>query len=296
MSKMKKIIKLLSIVLGAIFLIIGVPIVINECYKVGCGYITVWNGADVLEYYGTVLGAAIAVASMIITIVFTKKQIQRDSFLKNENEKWDRLKTIFLQTLSDINPMRVLKDVMDNGFTDPTKAINLLQRYQLDCKIANDILNAHLNIVDYPKFKKLIDSIAATAEEFVSISQKEIDLYSDFRIWQHKDTASELLKAEKEHPGSFSQEHIVLNEEIVEKCKSISYENINQQITQLNTEFVQLYEEKYRALLQLTGSTFEVNSMETQQKAERLLSFGKKSRQAHIKASVKMEGKDNGSN
>ena len=69
-----------------------------------------------------------------------------------------------------------------------------------------------------------------------------------------------------------------ISEEIVEKCKSISYESINQQITLLNTEFVQLYEEKYRALLQLTGSTFEAISVETQQQADRMLSFGKKSR------------------
>ena len=291
-----KVIKIILGIIAAIFLIVGIPIIINECYKANCGYITVWDGADVLGYYGAILGSIIAVATLAITIIFTKKQIQRDSFLKNENEKWDRLKAIFMQTLSDINPMRVLKDVMDNGITDPTKAINLLQRYQLDCKIANDILNAHLNMVDYPKFKKLIDSIAATAEEFVSISQKEINQYSDLRIWQHKDTAYELLKVEKDHPGSFSQEHIAFNEEIVEKCNSISYESINQQITLLNTEFVQLYEEKYRALLQLTGSTFEVVSVETQQQADRMLSFGKKSRQAPIKPSDKKEGKDNGSN
>ena len=271
-----KVIKIILGIIAAIFLIVGIPIIINECYKANCGYITVWDGADVLGYYGAILGSIIAVATLAITIIFTKKQIQRDSFLKNENEKWDRLKAIFMQTLSDINPMRVLKDVMDNGITDPTKAINLLQRYQLDCKIANDILNAHLNMADYPKFKKLIDSIAATAEEFVSISQKEIDQYSDLRIWQHKDTAYELLKAEKDHPGAFSQEHIALNEEIVEKCKSISYESINQQITLLNTEFVRLYEEKYRALLQLTGSTFEVISVETQQQADNILRLKRK--------------------
>lgn len=271
-----KVIKIILGIIAAIFLIVGIPIIINECYKANCAYITVWDGADVLGYYGAILGSIIAVATLAITIVFTKKQIQRDSFLTNENEKWDRLKAIFMQTLSDINPMRVLKDVMDNGITDPTKAINLLQRYQLDCKIANDILNAHLNMVDYPKFKKLIDSIAATAEEFVSISQKEIDQYSDLRIWQHKDTAYELLKAEKDHPGAFSQEHIALNEEIVEKCKSISYESINQQITLLNTEFVRLYEEKYRALLQLTGSTFEIISVETQQQADDILHLKRK--------------------
>ena len=263
------------VVLGAVFLVVGIPIIINECYKANCGYITVWDGSDVLGYYGTILGSVIAVISIIVTIAFTKKQIQRDSFLKNENEKWDRLKSIFLQTLSDINPMRILKDVMDNGFTDPTKAITLLQRYQLDCKIANDLLNAHLNMNDYPKFKELIDSIATTAEVFVDISQKEIDQYSDFRLLQHKDTALEMLSIEKERPGSFSKENIAFNKDILEKTKTISHESINRQITQLNTEFIQAYEEKYRALLQLTGSTFETIAIETQRQADSMLSFCK---------------------
>ena len=263
------------VALGAVFLVVGIPIIINECYKANCGYITVWDGSDVLGYYGTILGSVIAVISIIVTIAFTKKQIQRDSFLKNENEKWDRLKSIFLQTLSDINPMRILKDVMDNGFTDPTKAITLLQRYQLDCKIANDLLNAHLNMNDYPKFKELIDSIATTAEVFVDISQKEIDQYSDFRLLQHKDTALEMLNIEKERPGSFSKENIAFNKDILEKIKTISHESINRQITQLNTEFIQAYEEKYRALLQLTGSTFETIAIETQRQADSMLSFGK---------------------
>lgn len=100
------------VVLGAVFLVVGIPIIINECYKANCGYITVWDGSDVLGYYGTILGSVIAVISIIVTIAFTKKQIQRDSFLKNENEKWDRLREIFLQILNDINPMRVLKDVI----------------------------------------------------------------------------------------------------------------------------------------------------------------------------------------
>ena len=271
MSKRTKV----YLISGAIFFIIGIPVIINECYKANCGYITVWDAPDVLGYYGTVLGSVIAVISIIVTIVFTKKQIQRDSFLKKENEKWDRLREIFLQILNDINPMRVLKDVMDNGFTDPTKAIHLLQRYQLDCKMANDLLNVHLNMSDYPKFKELIDGIATTAEYFVDVSQKEIDQYSDLRIWQHKDAAHEMLRIEKERPGSFSKDHIALNEEVVEKIKTISYENINLQITQLNTELVQAYEEKYRTLLQLTGSTFETIAIETKRQADSMLSFGK---------------------
>ena len=263
------------LIFGAAFLVVGIPIIINECYKANCGYITVWDGSDVLGYYGTILGSVIAVVSIIATIAFTKKQIQRDSFLKNEDEKWDRLREIFLQILNDINPMRVFKDVMDNSFSDPTRAINLLQRYQLDCKMANDLLNVHLNMSDYPKFKELIDGIATTAEYFVDISQKEIDQYSDLRIWQHKDEAHKMLRIEKEHPGSFSKDYVAINEDVVEKIKTISYENIKLQITQLNTELVRAYEEKYRVLLQLTGSTFETIAMETQRQADSMLAFGK---------------------
>ena len=40
--KIKKAVKIVLIVLGAIFLIIGVPIIINECYKANSGYTTVW--------------------------------------------------------------------------------------------------------------------------------------------------------------------------------------------------------------------------------------------------------------
>ena len=60
------------ITLGAVFLVVGVPIIINECYKANCGYKTVWDGSDVLGYYGTILGSAIAVFSIIVTIAFTK--------------------------------------------------------------------------------------------------------------------------------------------------------------------------------------------------------------------------------
>lgn len=35
--------------MGALIALVGVPILINECYKVGSEYITIWNAADVLS-------------------------------------------------------------------------------------------------------------------------------------------------------------------------------------------------------------------------------------------------------
>lgn len=281
MSKFKRVLKIILGILVISVFLVGIPIVINECYKANCGYSTAWDASAMLGYYGTILGAIITVVTLVATITFTKKQIQRESFLKNESEKWSKLKSIFLDILSYINPMGTLKEVMDNGFIDPTKAIHIQQRYQMNCKTSTDLLNAYLNMNDYPKVKHLIDGIAEMAEEFVDISSGEIEQYSDFRILQNKDSAYQMVEIEKARPGSFSKENLATNQEIIEKLKNISSENINSQIAFYNSEFIRVYETKYRALLQSIGSTFETLEVATAQEADRLLNFDSKSKVKH---------------
>ncbi len=273
---MKKTLKIGLFVVIALFLIVGIPIIINECYKMNCGYITVWDGADLLGYYGSIIGAIIAVATLVITIVFTKKQIQRESYLDYENKKWDRLDNVFLGVLDGINPIKVLQNVMDTGYNDPSAAINLLQKYQMSCKIANDQLNAHLNVTDYPKFKELIDKTADIAEKFVQISQEAIDQYSDFRLLKHKSTALETLKMENQHPGSFRKEDIDFNKDVIDKTKDMAFSNINTAIIAINEKIIKIYESDYRALLQLKGSIFEVARNGTQKQADEILSWRRK--------------------
>lgn len=147
----KRVVKIISIVLAILVLVFGVPIIINECYKADCGYATKWDASVMLGYYGAILGSLATIVTVIATILFTKKQIQRESFLKRENEKWNKLENTFLEILDGINPIEILKNIIDNGMTDPSRAINLLQKYQMNCKTACDRLNANLNMVDYPK-------------------------------------------------------------------------------------------------------------------------------------------------
>lgn len=278
MSKWKKIIIIVLSVLVISVFVIGIPIVINECYKANCGYSTAWDASAMLGYYGTVLGAIITVATLVATITFTKKQIQRESFLKAESEKWDRLKSVFLEILENINPMVTLKDVMDNGFVDPPKAINILQRYQMDCRTSTDLLNAHLNMNDYPKVKHLVDGITEMAEEFVEISKGEVDQYSDFNILKNKDVFMLMAERENAYPGSFTKEDMEENQANIEKLKTLNNEAINSQIKHLNSEFIRVYETKYRASLQSIGSTFETLEMESMRDADRLLNIGVKSK------------------
>ena len=60
--------KWILIAVIALALIVGVPIIINECYKTNSGYMTMWGAADALAYYGTILGALVAVATVVVTI------------------------------------------------------------------------------------------------------------------------------------------------------------------------------------------------------------------------------------
>lgn len=292
MSKFKRVLKIILGILVISAFLVGIPIVINECYKANCGYSTAWDASAMLGYYGTILGAIITVVTLVTTITFTKKQIQRESFLKNESEKWSKLKSIFLDILSNINPMVTLKEVMDNGFIDPTKAIHILQRYQMNCKTSTDLLNAYLNMNDYPKVRHLIDGIAEMAEEFVDISSGEIEQYSDFRILQNKDSAYQMVEIEKARLGSFSKENLATNQEVIEKLKTISSEKINSQIAHFNSEFIRVYETKYRELLRDIGSTFEKLESASMQEADRLLNIGVKSKIQKKKKNTQKE--DNG--
>ncbi len=265
-----------KITLAAIFFVVIVPIIINESYKAETIYVTVWNAEDVLAYYGVILGSVVTVGVLAATIAFTKKQIQRESALNWEKEKWDRLDTVFMKILDSINPMEVLKCVMDTGYTDASKAINYLQKYQVTCKIACDQLNANLNADDYPKFKALIDSIAVASEEFTKISQRLIDLYSDFRFLNHRDAALKMLELEAKCPGSFSKEDISFNKEVLSKTENITFSGIKAQVTEANDSFIKTYETQYRSLLQLKGSTFEVVRRDSQKSADDILNWRKK--------------------
>ena len=224
--KIKNLILILLTIIVIIILLFGIPMLINECYKANCGYITVWDGADVIGYYGAILGSIIAVATLGVTIIFTKKQIQRDSFIKAETEKWSKIEAVFADVLDDINPIRVMKDTMDNGITDPGKAMNILQKYQLTCEMAGDQLKVCVSSNDYAYVKPLVDSTVSAAKQFVATSQKQIDEYSNLLSLKRREIAEKAIKLQKQYPGSFLQTDMAEHNEVLEKTKDIKFDNI----------------------------------------------------------------------
>ena len=274
--KIKKILKIVLVVLVAIILIVGVPIIINECYKANFEYITVWDGADALGYYGSILGSVIAVVTLAITIVFTKKQIQRDSFLKSETEKWAKAENVFASVLDDINPIRVMKDTMDNGLTDPGKAMNILQKYQLTCEMAGDQLKISLSSKDYSSVEPLVDSMVSATKQFVTVAQKQIDQYSNLLSLKQREIAEKAIKIQSQYPGSFSQSEISEHMETLEKTKDIKFDNIRMELCLLINETVSINNSVYKPLLKMKNKVFDEINADIQKRADIILRIGRK--------------------
>lgn len=274
MNKRKKYL-ILAIIVVCAFAIVG-PLIINECYKSNSGYITLWSPADMLAYYGVVLGALVAIITVVVTIGFTRKQIQMENFLKQENEKWTKIEAIFANAIDKINPMHPLIETMDTGMKDPVAAITTFQKYGMTCKIALDQLNAHLCVNDYPKVKKLIDSICNATEIFDKISDGEIQAYSSLRDYSSLAVVKETLKIEKEHPGTFPAETIAFDYDVLKRTNGLHLDDLSKRIAEQNHQLVNAYQEMYRPLLQLKGSIFSKIYSETGESADNILDFERK--------------------
>lgn len=262
--------------LAVIIFVVVVPVIINECYKANSGYMTIWGAADVLSYYGTILETLVTVATIAVTISFTRKQIQRESYLKNETEKWAKIESIFSAALDKVSPIRLLSETMDTGLTDPKAAIMILQKYQMSCQAATDQLIAFLNFADYPKVKVLIDCISNSVEEYDKICEREIAVYKNLQNFCGRTTAEETLRMEAEHPNAFPEHTLSFCHKIFDSTDGITLDDIERDISACNKEMVSAYETTHRNLLQLKGQTFEAINMETQKIADSILRFGGK--------------------
>lgn len=60
-----------------LLLVVGIPIAINEAYKVDEGYITMWGAADVLSFYAVILSGIISISALIATIYHSKRETDR---------------------------------------------------------------------------------------------------------------------------------------------------------------------------------------------------------------------------
>lgn len=266
--------------LCATFILVGVPILINECYKTGGGYITMWEASDVLSFYGTVVGAVIAVATIAITISFNRKQIQRDSYLKNETDRWTKIEEEVAKALDKINPQRVMlvsaESLTRSVEERPYFAASAIQRYQMNCRVAMDQVNLYLTPVDYTKLKPLLDEILTVSEELFKIAQQENEMYTQIPKIMGRGVAAGLIKAEKDFPNTFSDGECRFASSILEETNGVALEDVVKKIGQQNEKLAELYSTSYRNISPMKCKIFNEIYAEIQENADKILRFGGK--------------------
>lgn len=267
--------KILEILLIVGTVVIGVPIAINEFYKLG-GYVTLWEAADVLSYYGSILGAFIAVGTLAVTILFTRKQIQRDSYLKDKKETWLKTDESFTSALKAINPIPPMKESIENGREDASNAIITFQGYQLSCQTALDEVVPYLSEDDYLKVKELIDAMNTVSKQCCEVAEKEVEAYKKLRDFNGRCCAQQTLDMETEKPGSFPDPTLVFCERVLQNTDSLNYEIIFEEIGKINEEVVSVYEKSYRPLLALKRKIFARIDDEVQKEADSILQLWRK--------------------
>lgn len=228
-----------------VVLVVIIPLIINECYLPNKGYLTVWGGADVLSYYGTLLSAAATIWVLDRTIKFTRKQIRYDRYIQNEEAKWKHIESLSVAALDYIQPVKLNEMYV-------TMLSKLPQQYlSPDFVIFNTqsqtLCNAiHCNISD--KDKEKILSFLKALEEMRESTRKIADNLHTI-----------LLKAN----------------EIVAKYNKAQAETFlakyKEQATNLIEQANNLQENEYNVLLQLKRDCFAVIYEQIEKDAMKLL-------------------------
>ena len=270
-----------------IFFIFVIPIIINESYKSNSGYMTMWGAGDVLSYYGTALGSAVTIAVLFVTISFTRKQIQRESYLKDEKEKWSNLDNIISKTLIELNPMPSFQLAISIGFDDPYAAISTFQEYMHKCKTSTDILLAYLSTEDYPKVQQLIDKITENSKLYCNIAESATAAYSKWQAYINKDLAKKTLDIETQMPGTFPADDVAFCKEVINITQGVSKEEFTGLISSTTDKMVIAYETTYRPLLQFKGQTFDTIYKAVQEEADEILHLWRKKECQHLNGSEK---------
>lgn len=76
--KNSKILISILTIMCVLILIFGIPIIINELYKMDDGYVTLWGAPDVLSFYATILSSLITIVILIITLYYNKKDMNKE--------------------------------------------------------------------------------------------------------------------------------------------------------------------------------------------------------------------------
>ena len=270
---LKRIIAVISSLASLLFLTIGIPIIINECYKAG-GYITLWQAEDVLSYYGTILGATVSVAVLAATILFTRKQIRHDQFVNRQTQKWKSVDSIIIQAIEAVQPLQVAQMVYaDMGYEHAGETINKLQRHIMNMKKSLDMLNCHLDSTEGKRLGVLVQQILLCMEEVESLAKQMVQQLSCIQKNKLHENYKELLRLAVQSPGTVDDNTIQNYQDYLKANPYTSPDKITEEIGNIGLKLVGVYNSTYQSLLNKKREVFFEIERENAETADRILNW-----------------------
>lgn len=272
-----KAVKILFIIVAGIILIAGVPVAINEAYKANTGYLTLWTAADVLSYYGTILGAATTIGALIATILFTKRQIQRQSYIDLQEKKWDKIDALVSDALETIHPSRMNEILANAIWKDKGEVISDLHLYIHRLHLAQDSLIGNISSEDYKEIKAVVDGILNAAQQYSDIALELINLHSKFLQLKMRENAQTSLRIMQANPNTYDAKLADEYLQLIQEYGDLSNESINNEINKVQSKITELHHNGYINLLAQKRQTFSVITERRNQQANKILNLRKNS-------------------
>ncbi len=272
-----KAVKILFIIVAGIILIVGVPVAINEAYKANNGYLTLWTAADVLSYYGTILGAAATIGALIATILFTKRQIQRQSYIDLQEKKWDRIDALVSDALETIHPSRMNEILANAIWKEKGEVISDFHLYIHRLHLAQDSLIGNISSEDYKEIKAVVDGILNAAQQYSNIALELINLHSKFLQLKMRENAQTSLRIMQANPNTYDAKLADEYLQLIQEYGDLSNESINNEINKVQSKITELHHNGYINLLAQKRQTFSVITERRNQQANKILNLRKNS-------------------
>lgn len=198
----KKVLFIVMVVLIAAI----IPFIINWAYKKG-GYVTVWDGSDMLAFYGNILTAAAAILGVYYTLDYSKfkqmdfEKLKVKPFLQVEAEcKVSDYKNIFE---SDKNEIYAYKNFEKNDpiITTINKVPNIIYDYKYNLGFIKEIIDNSLffylyieNIGCDSAIKIRIEFNGERIARKISLSKGEIKSLKILIVFDKNTVQNDLLK------------------------------------------------------------------------------------------------------
>lgn len=229
---------------AVLYLIFGVPFHINECYKVG-GYITMWNAADVLNYYGIILGAIVSVCVMAATVYYNRRQLVSEAKRQAELKKWETIEKSATEVLDAIHPYN-LKDLTSKslGHSDMELYGNIVM-YQVNATKAVDKFRHIANSEKCNLLDDLTESAEYVAKRCIELQQEYL---KHFKSGLEDQLGTEFMQKNGHDPQMIElykfgimQNAMKRGEELTEKIEKVYREDYCPLITRKTEAFSEIY-------------------------------------------------------